>query len=179
MSAAEPEKVKELAAELAAWRLLVGAKLPTQNAQFVPNPQAADGNVILPARTATVDGIQLRYEPQPHKNTLGFWVREEDSAGWEFTISKPGRFRVVALVGCGPGQGGSLAGFQVDAGPRLELTVPDTGGFQAFRPMELGEVTIGAAGRHTFTIKPIRKAKAAVMDVREVKLIPIAPTTAG
>jgi len=177
LSVAEPEKVKELAAELAAWRAAVGAKMPTKNEQYVANPQSADGSVTLPARTAVVDGIQLRYEPQPHKNTLGFWVRAEDSASWEFTVSKPGRFRVVALVGCGPGQGGSLAGFQVDDGPRLELTVPDTGGFQAFRPMELGEVSVKTAGRHNFLVKPIRKAKAAVMDVREVKLIPLEAET--
>lgn len=172
LSASEPARVQEMAHELARWRESVGAKMPRPNADYVPNPQAADGSVTLPARTATVHGIQLRYEPQPHKNTLGFWVREEDSASWDFTISKPGRFRVVALVGCGPGQGGSLAGFQVDDGPRLELTVPDTGGFQAFRPMELGQVEISAGGHHKFLVKPIRKAKAAVMDVREVRLIP-------
>jgi hypothetical protein len=172
LSSSEPARVQEMAHELARWRESVGAKMPRPNADYVPNPQAADGSVTLPARTATVHGIQLRYEPQPHKNTLGFWVREEDSASWDFTISKPGRFRVVALVGCGPGQGGSLAGFQVDDGPRLELTVPDTGGFQAFRPMELGQVEISAGGHHKFLVKPIRKAKAAVMDVREVRLIP-------
>lgn len=174
LSAVEPKRVNELAAELDVWRKAVGAKMPSLNKQFVPNAQAADGSVTLPASTAVVEGVQLRYEPQPHKNTLGYWVRAEDTASWEFTVTKPGRFRVVALVGCGPGQGGSLAGFQVDDGLRLELTVPDTGGFQAFRPQELGEVDIETRGRHTFLIKPIRKAKAAVMDVREVKLIPVA-----
>jgi hypothetical protein len=40
--------------------------------------------------------------------------------------------------------------------------------------MDLGTVKIEKSGRHAFKIKPIMKAKAAVMDVREVKLIPVA-----
>ena len=40
----------------------------------------------------------------PHKNTLGYWVRPNDWARWEFEVSKPGTFRVEALLGCGPAQ---------------------------------------------------------------------------
>ena len=39
--------------------------------------------------------IQLRYEPLPHKNTLGFWTRAEDWASWEFEVHKPGVFTVT------------------------------------------------------------------------------------
>ena len=173
LSAAEPAKVKELAGLLADWRKSVGAKMPSVNKNYVPNQQLKDGKIVLPASMAKVEGIQLRYEPQPHKNTLGFWVRVEDTAQWEFTVDQPGVFRVSALVGCGPGQGGSRVQFIVDDQPGLELTVPDTGGFQAFRPIDLGTVKIEKTGRHAFKIKPIIKAKAAVMDVREVKLIPV------
>lgn len=174
LAESRPEIVKELAGLLAAWRESVGAKMPSKNNQYLPNPQGKDGVVTLAASTATVEGLQMRYEPQPHKNTLGYWVRLEDYAHWEFTISKSGRFKVVALVGCGTGQGGSLAGFALDDQKPLELKVPDTGGFQAFQPIELGEVLIEKAGLHKFTVKPILKAKAAVMDVREVRLIPVA-----
>ena len=38
--------------------------------------QSADdgGAVVLHARHATVHGRTLRYEPQPHKNTVGYWT---------------------------------------------------------------------------------------------------------
>ncbi len=170
LSAAQPGKVEELARILADWRAGVGARMPVENDTYVPNPQSGDGTITLPANMANVRGIQLRYEPQPHKNTLGFWVRLEDTADWEFTVNQPGEFQMTALVGCGPGQGGSRVAFQVDNQPGLELTVPDTGGFQAFRPLDLGKVKIERAGRHRLQIKPIMKAKSAIMDVRQVKL---------
>jgi arylsulfatase A-like enzyme len=167
----KPDVAKRLAEKLAAWRQAVGAKMPTPNPAFVPNPQAADGTVTLPARTAEVHGTQLRYEPLPHKNTLGYWGRVEDWASWEFTVTKPGTFAVEVLQGCGTGQGGSEVSVVV-GDQKLAFTVEDTGGFQAFKPRVIGTVTIDKAGKHALEIRPTKKAKAAVMDVRQVVLKP-------
>ncbi len=167
-----PEFVEKLGAELAGWRAKVGARLPTANPDFVPNPQGRDGQIVMPASKAMVYGLQLRFEPQPHKNTLGYWTRSEDYAAWEFTVETPGEFEITALVGCGTGQEGSRVGFVFDDMPPITLEVPDTGGFQAFRPMRLGFVKIDRAGRHRLVVKPIEKAKQAVMDLREVRLRP-------
>jgi arylsulfatase A-like enzyme len=103
----KPELASDLTDELHAWRKAVAAKMTKPNPEFVPNPQAKDGTITLPARTAQVHGIQLRYEPLPHKETLGFWTRAEDWASWEFMLTRPGRFTVEVLQGCGKGQGGS------------------------------------------------------------------------
>src|SRR5439155_22753950 len=62
------------------WRKEVGARMPTPNPDYVPNPPAKDGTITLHARTATIHGAQLRFEPLPHKNTLGFWTRQDDWA---------------------------------------------------------------------------------------------------
>lgn len=175
LAAEIPEKVAELAKKLADWRVSVGANMPTRNAQYVAIPQNANGVIQLPARTAEVQGTQLRYEPQPHKNTLGFWVNQTDTAFWDFTVNQPGRFELIALVGCGPGQGGSEVVFIVDQQSPLMLTVPDTGGFQAFQPIKIGEIEIQQKGLHKLSIKPVKKAKAAVMDVRQVTLKPVRP----
>jgi arylsulfatase A-like enzyme len=171
LSAEQPVVVKELAAELDAWRKSVGAQMPTPNEAYVPNPQAKDGSITLAARTAEVHGLQLRYEPLPHKNTLGFWTRVEDHAEWEFTITKPGRFEVVVHQGCGTGQGGSTVDVEV-AGEKLSFTVEDTGHFQNFVPRSIGTVALDGAGKHRLVIRPRTKAKAAVMDVRQVELKP-------
>ena len=55
----------------------------------------------------------------------------------------------------------------------LSLTVPETGGFQAFVPQKLGTVQIAAAGRHTLSVTPKSKPGPAVMDLRQVQLIPV------
>jgi hypothetical protein len=143
------------------------------NPGYVPNPQSADGTVALPARTAEILGVQVRYEPAPHKNTLGYWTRVEDQVRWDFTLTRPGTFAVEALQGCGKGQGGSEVEFDF-GGQKLRWTVEDTGGFQNFKARLVGSVTFGEVGRHTLTVRPVRKAGAAVMDLRLVTLRPAA-----
>ena len=146
--------------------------MTSPNADFVPNPQAQDGTVTLPAKSAVVHGVMLRYEPLPHKNTLGYWVRQDDWAEFEFQIDKPGRFTVEALVGCGNGSGGSQVEFRA-AEQTLKLTVPETGGFQQFVPQQLGEITLATAGRYRLEVRAVGKPGVAVMDLREIKLTPV------
>jgi hypothetical protein len=153
------------------WRKAVGAKMPTPNPNYVPNPQAKDGAIPLPARTAEVHGVMLRFEPLPHKNTLGYWVNKDDWASWEFTVATPGTFTVEVLQGCGKGQGGSEVAVAVGE-QVLTFTVEDTGHFQNFKAREIGTMKIDKPGRHTLTIKPKTKAHSAIMDVRQVTLKP-------
>jgi arylsulfatase A-like enzyme len=174
LAESEPARVEELFAQLAAWRKAVGAAMPTPNPSYVPNPQGTDGAITLPARTADVHGRVLRFEPLPHKDTLGFWTRPDEWASWEFVVRTTGTFKLHALVGCGNGSGGSRVEFRV-AGQMLELTVPETGGFQQFRDQELGRITIDQAGRHTLEVRPRSKPGPAVMDLREVRLAPVRP----
>jgi arylsulfatase A-like enzyme len=171
LSADKPAVLKELGEKLAAWRKAVGARPMKPNPDYVPNPQGADGTVTLPARAATVHGVMLRYEPLPHKDTLGFWVRAEDWASWELTIRKPGSFTVEVLQGCGKGQGGSTVEVSV-AGRTLTFKVEDTGHFQNFKKRTIGTVKVAKAGRYTLRVKPKRKAGGAVMDLRAVVLRP-------
>jgi arylsulfatase A-like enzyme len=166
-----PEKAVRLAARLRDLRQSVGASEMRANPDYVPNPQAADGSVTLPAKTADVHGVMVRFEPLPHKNTLGYWVRADDWVSWDFEIAKPGSFRVEILQGCGTGSGGSEVDFSI-AGKTLPVVVEETGGFQKFVRREIGSVTIEQPGRHTLTVKPRTKPGVAVMDLREVRLVP-------
>jgi arylsulfatase A-like enzyme len=171
LSADRPELVKELAEKLAAWRTNVGAKMMKPNPIYTPNPQAGEGSILLHCKWAEVHGTMLRYEPLPHKNTLGYWVRAEDWASWEFTVTKPGKFTVEVLQGCGKGQGGSEV--EVIVGEhKLTFAVEDTGHFQNFKARDIGTVTIEKPGRCTLNVKPKKKAAAAVMDVRSITLKP-------
>lgn len=173
----KPELVEQLAADLAAWRESVGAQMMTPNPEYMPCPQGPGGGVTMPARLAEVRGQQLRFEPLPHKNTLGYWTQIKDTAHWEFTIDRPGKFRLEILQGCGKGSGGSEVEFVVTAPDakteqRVTTIVQDTGGFQEFVRRDIGELTLSEAGRYQLVVRPLSKPGVAVMDLREVRLAP-------
>ncbi len=171
LAADKPDVVKELAKKLADWRTDVGAKMPTPNADYKPNPQAADGSITLKGLTGDAHGVMLRFEPLPHKNTFGFWVNKDDYLTWEFEVTKPGTFDVELTQGCGKGSGGSEVELSVGES-KTTHTVKDTGGFQAFEKLPAGKLTVAKAGRHTLTVKAKTKPGAAVMDLRQVLLTP-------
>jgi arylsulfatase A len=172
LGASQPDIAAELAQKLAAWRFEAGTKMMSPNPKFVPNPQAKDGVISLLARTAEVHGVQLRYEPLPHKNTLGYWTQADDWASWEFTITKPGKFAVEILQGCGNGQGGSEVELSV-GDQKLQFTVEDTGHFQNFKARDIGTIAIDKPDRYTLAVRAKKKAAAAIMDLRAVTLKPI------
>ncbi|CAN5343572.1 hypothetical protein BH11PLA2_BH11PLA2_36510 [soil metagenome] len=157
--------------EMKDWRTSVGAQMPTPNPNFKPNLQGKDGTILLHSNSAEVHGKVLRYEPQPSKNTLGFWTNKDDYASWEFTVEKTGTFTVEILQGCGKGQGGSEAFVQFGE-TKLEFVVEDTGGFQEFKPRDVGTIVIEKAGKFTLELHAKTKAKAAVMDCRQIVLKP-------
>ena len=172
LAAEKPLIVENLAKRLAAWRADVGAKMPAPNPDYKPNPQNKNGVITLHARTALVSGVMLRFEPLPHKNTLGFWVNKDDYATFDFTVEKPGTFTVEVLQGCGKGSGG--AEVELAAGDeKLTFIVKDTGGFQAFEAREVGILKVEKPGRHTLTVKAKTKPGVAVMDLRQIVLKPV------
>ena len=172
---AEPDRVVELSRKLFNWQNSLGAQWPMSNPGWKPTPIAApaSGPILLHSRDAFVHGTVLRYEPQPFKNTLGWWGRADDWAEWIFELPASGRYSVEILQGCGKGSGGSEVAFSV-AGQQLVTTVLDTGHFQNFTNRTLGEVQL-PAGLHSFQVRPIKKPGGAVMDLRQIVLHPIAP----
>ncbi|MBM3982690.1 MAG: N-acetylgalactosamine 6-sulfate sulfatase (GALNS) [Planctomycetes bacterium] len=178
LAAEKPDVVKELAAELDKWRKDVGAKMPTANPDYKPNPPNKDGVITLPARTAMVYGTMLRYEPLPHKNTLGFWVNKSDYATFDFTVEKEGTYSVEVLQGCGKGSGGAKVVMMVGqpggppGGVEVDFLVKDTGGFQAFEARDVGKLKIEKAGRYVLYVQAETKPGVAVMDLRQIVLKP-------
>ena len=66
--------------------------------------QTAEGVILLHARDAQTHGTTIRYEPQPNKNTIGYWTKAEDWVSWQFEVRTPGVFSVEILQGCGTGR---------------------------------------------------------------------------
>ncbi|MFN5756198.1 MAG: sulfatase-like hydrolase/transferase [Planctomycetia bacterium] len=139
-----------------------------------PSVTPATGDIRLHAKDARVHGEKLRYEPQPHKNVLGYWISQSDWAEWEFDVPKPGRYEVEIQQGCGVGSGGAEVAVEVrgtDGGTTLAFTVQETGHFQQQILRVIGSVDL-TAGRHTLAVKPRTKPGIAVMDLRRVVLRP-------
>ncbi len=131
---------------------------------------SSNGDVTLSAHDAITQGELLRYEPQPHKNTVGYWANANDTCQWHFYTDEAGQFDLHILQGCGKGQGGSTV--EIRVGDRaVEFVVEDTGHFQNFKDRKVGTLTLSEPGLHTLTMRPISKAKNAVMDVRKVRLV--------
>lgn len=132
-----------------------------------------EGAFILPAHHAVVHGNLLRYEPQPHKNTVGYWANEKDWCEWKVDIDKPGRYDVIILQGCGKGHGGSEV--RISSGKSdLAFVVEDTGHFQNFKERLVGTLELTMGENQSIKVVPITKAKAAIMDVRQIRLEPSA-----
>jgi arylsulfatase A len=101
---------------------------------------------------------------------LGFWVNKDDWAEWSCEVPAAGKYEVDILQGCGKGSGGAEVEFAV--GPqKFTITVVETGHFQHFIRRSLGMVDL-PAGKVSVSVKARTKPGAAVMDLREVRLIP-------
>ena len=130
----------------------------------------------FPAHLAETHGEKLVFEPQPHKNTIGYWTVPTDWASWTIAAAQPGLYDVDILQGCGTDQGGSNVrilltshGKQVD---ELTFAVEDTGHFQNFKQRRIGQLRVPADGAYQLEIRPKNIANKAVMDVRKVILTP-------
>jgi hypothetical protein len=145
----------------------------TLNAAEIPaaNKQKPDGTILLLATNAVTHGKTIRYEPQPHKNTIGYWTRADDWVSWDFEVTKPGRFDVTLTQACGKGSGGSEVAFAIGE-QAIKDIVPDTGSFTNWTNRTIGTFNLSTAGTYSITVKPLRKPGLAVMDLRAIRLSP-------
>ena len=151
--------------------LAAASTSPTTQPATRPIVQAADGTILLHARDVTIHGTTVRYEPQPNKNTIGYWTKKEDWVSWDFAVDRPGKFDLIALQGCGKGSGGAEVQFIIDD-QTLKMTVQDTGHFQNFVERNIGQVEL-KKGAHRLEVRPLTKPGVAVMDLRSVTLRPL------
>jgi hypothetical protein len=149
-----------------AWREAMNAAVKGQHPLVTP----ATGDVRLHAKDARVHGEELRYEPQPNKNVLGYWTNADDWADWEFELVTPGVYEVEIQQGCGTGSGGAEVAVDID-GRTLTFTVQDTGHFQNMITRTIGQAEL-ASGKHSLAVRPKTKPGVAVMDLRRVVLRP-------
>jgi len=138
-----------------------------------PNVQADDGSVTMDASTADIFGTMLHHENSPQGVSLANWIRQDDWTKFQFTLKRPGRYRLVPHLSCDADAAGSVVEFEL-ANQAFPLTISATGHIQDFVPQDLGIVTLEKAGRYELTIKPQTKVGSAVMGLRQIQLLPVA-----
>jgi len=132
--------------------------------------QDADGTLNLLAKDATTWSENMRYEPKPEKNCLGFWSDPADFAEWELKVDKPGTYKVT--VHQGSKTGGSEIALTLGE-QELKFKVQDTGDFHKLAPVTVGEVKIEKPGTYRLAVKPQKKNGGAIMDIQKVVLAPL------
>src|SRR5205823_6482279 len=88
-------------------------------------------------------------------------------------VERPSTFDIEVGQGCGKGQGGSDVAVELN-GKSFDFVVEETGHFQIFLPRQVGRVILPTPGMYSLAIKPRRKSASALMDVRQVRLLPVA-----
>src|SRR5439155_350802 len=104
--------------------------------------QKRDGSVSLPAREAHLHGTAFQYESAGPLDDIGYWTNPDDWADWDFKVAKPGRFEVSAVIAAPAG-----SPFDISVGGQtVHCKGPATGNYITFQTVELGSITIPAAG---------------------------------
>jgi Cytochrome P460 len=136
--------------------------------------QITGGRIMLHSSKSTPHGEKLQYEEPEKKNTLGFWVNPADWAEWKFNVAQPGTYTIHLWQGCGKGSGGAEIEI-LCGGQSNKFIVEDTGHFQNFKEREVGTVTFAKAGPQTLELHARTKPGGAVMDCRQIILVPKKP----
>lgn len=148
---------------------------PATPEESKPTAQAGDGTLTLRCGNGRTHGEKLRFEPQPHKNTIGYWAAASDSVSWDVVIDQPGAFNVGALQGAG-NRGGGVARVSLVQDNKVvdffEFDVQKTGHFQNFVWRNVGILTAHDSGRYEVRIEAAKIDDVALMDVRQVHLSP-------
>jgi len=142
--------------------------IPTSENAIAQQSDAAPLELL--AKQATTWSENMRYEPKPEKDCLGFWTDAGDFAEWEFRAVKPGKYKVSVL------QGSATGGSEMDVilgDQTLNFKVQNTGDFHKHAEVAVGEVEIKAPGTYRLALKPKTKNGGAIMDVKKVVLAPV------
>lgn len=139
---------------------------------YIGPVQLTGGRIVLHSSKAKAHGEKLHYEEQENKNTLGFWVNPGDWASWDFEVQRPGTYAIHIWQGCGTGSGDSEVEIKC-ADQSSRFKVEETGHFQNFKERVIGKVTFTKTGAQTLEVRPISKPGMAVMDLRQVVLVPV------
>jgi alpha-L-fucosidase len=136
----------------------------------------ADGSLVLDATEAELNTRAARVEEIGGRHNIGAWTDEHDEVAWDAQTPPAGRYRVELEMSCEPGSDGDE--YVVQVGPRtLRGVTKATAGWSDFVRISAGEAVIEnpteAASRTRIAVRPGGTLRRALMNLREVRLIPL------
>ena len=133
------------------------------------------GEYTLGADDAVLDGSEIKVQDSGDNANIGFWTNPNDSVTWKINTLKAGStvFGVQLSVACPPGVEGSTFEILLDGKTTgLVGTVAKTQGWNNFEPMTLSGNLELFPGKHSIQLKVKKMPNYAVMNLRQVLLIP-------
>ena len=159
---------KETAARTLPWR---AEELGFQNAVHAESDAvkpAASGEIILPARLATIYGQKLGYRPS--LDVLAPWRVKDDVAGWNVEVAEGGSYDVFVTLAADTASASNR--FRVETeGSHTIGAVVSSGSFDRFHEVPAGKLTLHA-GVHRILMRPEGALGNELADVRSVRLVP-------
>ncbi len=127
-----------------------------------PIPPETDGSYLLRATDAAIHGSTLRLEQQSAEGNAGYWTDEHDYLEW--FVERSGDYEMELRYSVAPGAGGQ---FTISG---IACSVATTGGWNKFKTLKLGRITI--SGLTPITVKPVRFT-GALMNFASLRLTPV------
>ncbi len=152
--------------------LTTGLKITGANLKAVVIPEPAkvvradaSSTLTLSADLADLNGDQIKVEDKGGKSNIGYWDRAGESASWKVRFAIPGKYNVTANIA------GTFAGSEVvveAAGQQVTSIAPNTGGWDAFKTVDLGQIEIRQAGEVVVKVHPRDAATWKAINLRDI-----------
>jgi len=137
-------------------------------ARLQPIKPEADGSLRLAAQSGV--GIGPRIEYLPDEKAFG-WMTAADWIEWDVEVGRAGFYDAYLEWSVGDFSAGKP--FELRIGePRLIGAVAKTGSWKTFQSMKIGRIEL-PAGRQKATFKPGDRFEGLLLDLREIRLVPV------
>ncbi|MEX2232870.1 MAG: neutral/alkaline non-lysosomal ceramidase N-terminal domain-containing protein [Cyclobacteriaceae bacterium] len=143
-------------------------KRPATNKQELVLPEA---NQALHLRAEMARSVGPKIQYMPEWKAFG-WFTEADRVEWDVQVKEKGKYDVYVEWSVSDAEAGKP--FVLEAGKqKLNGTVGQTGSWFTYKTEKIGRIQL-PAGNHKVVFRPgSATKKGALMDLREVKLIPV------
>jgi hypothetical protein len=134
----------------------------------------SDGSLRLSAEKGKPIGPDIGYMPE--WKAFGMWT-SEDRVEWKVAVNKSGTYDVFLEWSVSDEEAGKP--FVFVAGNReLKNKIGKTGSWETYKTTKIGRIHL-SVGEQVMTFKPDSKFEGALLDLREVKLVPVSTKLLG
>jgi len=132
--------------------------------------QAANGSLSLTARSAHLNGSDLKLEKSKDPY-IDFWSRLSDFLSWPVDIAQTGMYRVELTYSSDPSVGTKDMTLSCNS-ETLSFRPLPTANWSTYRTVNLGEMNLTPAGKTQVSLKVDRMAGNYVMNFKQLSFVP-------